>query len=403
MKKTLATTKTTATPKPILRELAAAQGEINSLLGALSPLSYPGDALPGVDGFGTYRKMQGDPQVKACLATKKFAVLSRGWDIQAASTSADDQAIAQFVRQALTQMRGTLLDALYDVLDALALGVSLVEINWVLRADGKIGLHSLKAKDPALFQFECDPFLNLTGLRGAMGGVYPLDKFLVYTYMPAYENPWGQSDLRAAYRPWFVKEQLLRWWAKYMEKFGMPTVRGTYASGKGYSKKQQMEFLSLVAAIHNESAVVVPDDLQIALLEATRGAEAGFEQAISYLDRAIAKSILGQTLTSDSTSGTNTNALGQIHMDVLGFYLQKLQRDLEQAVVNAQLIDRLVACNFGPDAARPTFHLGALDDSRLSSVGALIKDLVAGNILAPDEPWIRGYLGLPDANSGAIV
>lgn len=403
MKKTLATTKTTATPKPILRELAPAQGEINSLLGALSPLSYPGDALPGVDGFGTYRKMQGDPQVKACLATKKFAVLSRGWDIQAASTSADDQAIAQFVRQALTQMRGTLLDALYDVLDALALGVSLVEINWVLRADGKIGLHSLKAKDPALFQFECDPFLNLTGLRGDMGGVYPLDKFLVYTYMPAYENPWGQSDLRAAYRPWFVKEQLLRWWAKYMEKFGMPTVRGTYASGKGYSKKQQMEFLSLVAAIHNESAVVVPDDLQIALLEATRGAEAGFEQAISYLDRAIAKSILGQTLTSDSTSGTNTNALGQIHMDVLGFYLQKLQRDLEQAVVNAQLIDRLVACNFGPDAARPTFHLGALDDSRLSSVGALIKDLVAGNILAPDEPWIRGYLGLPDANSGAIV
>ncbi|MDQ2799882.1 MAG: DUF935 domain-containing protein, partial [Armatimonadota bacterium] len=108
----------------------------------------------------------------------------------------------------------------------------------------------------------------------------------------------------------------------------------------------------------------------------------------------------GQTLTSDSTSGTNTNALGQVHWDVLGFYLQKLQRDLEQSVVNAQLIDRIVACNFGPDAARPTFHLGALDDSRLSSVGALIKDLVAGHILAPDEPWIRGYLGLPAAGEG---
>ncbi|MDQ2799885.1 MAG: hypothetical protein M3Y13_09600 [Armatimonadota bacterium] len=34
--------------------------------------------------------------------------------------------------------------------------------------------------------------------------------------------------------------------------------------------------------------------------------------------------------------------------------------------------------------------------------GARIKDLVAGNILAPDEPWIRGYLGLPAANNGAI-
>ncbi len=75
----------------------------------------------------------------------------------------------------------------------------------------------------------------------------------------------------------------------------------------------------------------------------------------------------------------------------------KLQRDLEETVMNAQLLPRLVAYNFGPEAPVPTFHLGGLDDGRLETAGKLITDLVAGNIIAPDEPWIRGYLGLPAA------
>ena len=49
--------------------------------------------------------------------------------------------------------------------------------------------------------------------------------------------------------------------------------------------------------------------------------------ASSYLDRAIAKSILGQTLTSDSTCHRRTYALGAVHFDVLRFYIDKLARD----------------------------------------------------------------------------
>ena len=147
------------------------------------------------------------------------------------------------------------------MLDALAFGVSIVEINYALIEEGPdtgmVGLQSLKSKDPANFLFETDAFANVTALRGLNGDTYPPDKFLRYAWLPLYKSPLGQSDLQAAYKPWFVKQQLLKWWAKYLEKFGLPTVMGTYDPNKGYGPDQQRELLAIVAQVHNESAVVL--------------------------------------------------------------------------------------------------------------------------------------------------
>ncbi len=382
----------------MLEELAPVNGI--SLLGALNMTALPDDGLPG--GSVTYRRMLSDPQVKACLQTKKFAALSQSWEVHAASESPEDLQIAAFVRSALLNMRGSVLDTLYDLLDALAFGVSLVEINYTLIETGpdagRVGLASLKSKDPSGFTFETDAFANVLALRGLDGAAYPPDKFLRYCWLPLYESPLGQSDLKAAYKPWFVKQQLLKWWAKYLEKFGLPTVTGTYDPNRGYGPDQQRELLAIVAQVHNESAVVLPSDMHLGLLETARAQAAGFAEAVEYLDRAIAKSILGQTLTTDTPAGGGGSyALGAVHQDVLGFYVDKIQRDLEETVIGAQLLAPLVAYNFGPQAARPSFTLGTPGTSQLEASGKLIADLVAGNVIAPSEPWIRGYLGLPPA------
>ena len=109
------------------------------ILGMLSSLTTPGEGVPG--GYGTFRKMQHDPQVRACLSTKKFAVLSRGWEVHAASETPEDKAVADFIRACFNDMRGSLLDNLYDVLDALALGVSILEINYRLIDDRAVCGH----------------------------------------------------------------------------------------------------------------------------------------------------------------------------------------------------------------------------------------------------------------------
>jgi phage gp29-like protein len=389
--------------KAPLQEQAPAQGLTNAL-GKLSLYAAPLDPPPG--GDASYRRMTHDPQVKACLDTKKFAVLSRGWEVHPASDSAEDVRTADFCRWALSNMDGSILDAGYDVLDALAFGISLCEINYRLLDTGPwhgfIGLANIKPKDIRHFTIRTDEFYNVKALRLAAGTELDPAKFLLYTYMPRYGNPYGEADLRAAYQSWYAKYQILTWWNKYLEKFGIPTVVGSYAAKAGYTQAQQLAFLTQISQIQNESGLVVPDDLKLELLQSTNSAAPGatFDELVSYHDRAIAKSILGQTLTTDSTARGATYALGAVHFDVLRFYINKLTRDLE-GVMMYQLLGRLVGFNFPPGTATPLFKFGKIDDDRLAVVGTLISQLITGQVIAPDEPWIRSYLGLPAATAEA--
>ena len=389
--------------KAPLAETAPAYG-YTSLVGMLAPVHLAGDLPPGAQGFTTYRRMQNDPQIKACLSTKKFAVLSRGWEVHPFDTTPEALEVAEFCRWCLADMKGSVLDGLYSVMDALALGVSVTEINYKLLDAGpyvgKIGLASLKAKNPEIFFFDVDSFLNLHALRIAGGDLLPPDKFLIYSYQPQYENPLGTSDLRAAYRSWFIKEQMVSWWAKFLEKFGMPTVVGSYDPKGNYGVGEQRAFLSTLMQVHNETAIALPADMEVKLLEATRTMDAGFDEAVAYCDRSIAKSILGETLTADSAAKGSTYGLGQVHMDVLSFYLQKLQRDLEETVMTEQLLARLVAYNYPMGTPCPQFKLGKIDDGKLAAATALMTALITGGVVSPSEPWIRSYLGIPAPQGG---
>lgn len=381
--------------KPKMKEtlvadrLAGAFGRI----GAANP-----DELVTSRGYEIYDRMQSDSQVKACLNIKKLSILSRGWQVRPASDAPNDTQIADFVRFCLSEMRGSVIDMLFNVLDALAKGFSVSEINYKLIEDGPykgmIGLDSVKSKDPSNVSFESDEFLNLVSLRhnAAPDSRLPIEKFLVYTYQPRYESPYGTSDLKAAYRHWWSKDVILRFYNIYLEKFGSPTVLGAYT--RGTPKSQQDDLLKVLDRIQQETAIVLPDDIKVELLEAQRGGESGYLQAVEYHDRQIAKSILGQTLTTDEGMRYGSFALAKVHLDVLRMTLEKVKRDLEEGVMREQLIRRLVDYNFKTDRY-PEFSLGTLRERDLELLAGVITKLVTGGVVAPDETWIREYLEIP--------
>ena len=43
------------------------------------------------------------------------------------------------------------------------------------------------------------------------------------------------------------------------------------------------------------------------------------------------------------------------------------------------------------------FSLGPLEDKDIESLASVIAKLVSGEVIRPDEAWIREYLGLPTA------
>jgi len=388
---------------PPLVETASARGSLPALLGRIPP--YNPDDLIGRRGYAVYDRMQQDAQVQACLTIKKFAVLSRGWQVHPASDDAADVRVADFIRFALEDMRGSILDVLLNVLDAVAKGFSILEINYRIIDrkpwTGMIGLASIKAKDPSTFVFDTDEFLNVRSLRRTFswpegGGpgerVLPPEKFVIYSYNPRYESPYGTSDLRAAYKHYWSKDVLMRFMNLYLEKYGSPTAKGSYK--RGTPKQAQEELLRVLDKIQQETAIVIPDDVQIELLEAHRGGEAGYLQALEFHDKQIAKAILNQTLMTDEGMRVGSFALAKVHLDVLKMCLAKLKRDLEETVMREQVVRRLVEYNFG-SAACPVFSLGPLEDRDLESLADAVSKLVSQEVIRPDEGWIREYLGLP--------
>lgn len=381
---------------PPLCEIATAKGVPMSSLGSIFP--YNPDDLIGKRGYAIYDQMQRDAQVQACLTIKKLAVLSRGWEVHPASNDSTDMKVAEFIRFALQEMRGSILDVLFDVLDALAKGFSVLEINYRILDkkpfNGRVGLASIKSKDPSTFQFDMDEYLNVRGLkRSNLADVaLPPDKFMVYSYMPRYESPYGTSDLRAAYKHYWSKDILTRFMNLYLEKYGSPTAKGSYK--RGTPKAAQEELLKVLDKIQQETAIVIPEDVQVELLEASRGGEAGYLQAIDFHDKQISKAILCQTLVTDEGTKVGSFALAKIHLDVLKMCLCKLKRDLEESVMQEQVIKRLVDYNFTV-SAYPTFSLGPLEDQDVEQLAGVISKMIAGEVIKPGESWIREYLGLP--------
>ncbi|MGB9620734.1 MAG: phage portal protein family protein, partial [Armatimonadota bacterium] len=326
---------------PLFAETASSCGTLPALLGRIPPCNP--DDLIGRRGYAIYDRMQQDAQVQACLTIKKFAVLSRGWEVHPASEDPADVKVAEFVRFVLKDMRGSILDVLMNVLDAVAKGFSIMEINYriVDREPwrGMIGIASIKAKDPSTFVFDTDEFLNVRWLKRTGPGfpsplagegraeaarTLPPEKFVVYSYNPRYESPYGTSDLRAAYKHYWSKDVLMRFMNLYLEKYGSPTAKGSYK--RGTPKQAQEELLRVLDRIRQETAIVIPDDVQVELLEAHRGGEAGYLQALEFHDKQIAKAILNQTLMTDEGMRVGSFALAKVHLDVLKMCLAKLKR-----------------------------------------------------------------------------
>lgn len=380
-------------------EIAAAR--YSPLLSSYALSTYSPDDLVRRKGLEIYDRMQTDSQIAACLATKKLAVLSRGWRVLAGSAKPAEEEAARFCQFALEDMHGSIEDVLFSTLDALAKGYSVAEINfkhieggyW----NGHIGLASIKHKDPALIDFETDEFLNVTGLTrlpsdGGKPVHLPPEKFLIYTYMPTYEDPRGHSDLRACYKHWWAKEIILRFFIGYVERYGSPVVRGTYK--RGTTRQQQEELLRVLDRIQQETAIVIPEDVTVELLEAAFHGEQGFLDAIAYHDRQIAKAILGETLTQEEGQRTGALALAKVHQDTMLLRLHKIKRDLEETVMREQVFRPLTRLNF-PGAITPKFVLGGLEDRDMAGMSSVLERLVKIGAVDPVEPWVRDWLCLP--------
>lgn len=320
---------------------------------------YNPDDLVRAKGTGlrVYQKMMSEPYIKAALAQKKTRLLNIGWEVLPASKDPLDMEIAEFVRWNLgTFLKGSFSRDVYEMCDALNNGFSVMEKIYATvpsgRWRGKVALKMIKSKDPYYFDFETDRYGNL-GPRGlvlnALSGrkkKLNTGKFIIFSYNKTYENYYGSSDLRAAYRAFWIKDTAWKLRCVYMERYSGNNLLGKYPSNNPEAKNKLLE---IFRTWQQETGMAIPEGMEVEVLKLATSAVSEYERSIKDCDREMQIGILGQTLTMDvGARGTGSRALGQVHENVLDHTIYFLDEDTATEV-NEQVVRPLVDYNYDTD------------------------------------------------------
>ena len=261
--------------------------------------------------WGVYDKIFRDDQVKATWQQRTLAVVSREWDVIAGGEAPIDEKAADALKQNLVDIG---LDRTTEkMLKAVFNGYSVAELMWGYReADGLLGFTGIKVRNARRFRYDREGAFRMLTRQNMRGELLPDRKFWIVTAGADDDDEvYGRGLAYWLYWPTLFKRNGVKFWQTFLDKFGTPTAKGTYRLGT--PEDQIRKGIEALAAIATDSGIMVPEGFVIELLEAQRSGTADFATMVKYMDGAIAKIILSQTMTTDDGSSL---AQAKVHSDV---------------------------------------------------------------------------------------
>ena len=343
---------------------------IDPVMRFMTTLADPDEALrkAGVTR-PSLRVCLSDADITAAFDTRKEALLATPWRLEGPQTKALDHVWAE-------------LDAWIEpvtrcVFNSLPFGYSVGEIVFAAKARG-IGIGSFSEKPFEWFAPQRDGSLIWKPLTNPAGITVDARKYVTTVREASYRNPYGEALLSRLYWPWFFRTQGWRFWAKWLERFGMPLLVGE-TSGDA-----QAMATALSMAVQ-DAAVAVGSGDKVTAVE--QGSGSGhfetFDRSVVALFNRL---ILGQTLTSDTgKDGSGSRALGQVHNEVR---LDRRNADIRLTKRSIQkVVDTLWALN-GYAGLPPSFCME--DDTGLEAERATRDStLVKAGIVRLTEQYVE--------------
>lgn len=317
----------------------------------MSELKEPRDRrLWGAVDWGIYDKIRKDDQVKATMEQRIRALVGRDWGVRAGDDK-DPRSV-----EAAEKFKANLERIGWDrVTEKMAWGVfygySAAEFIWEVR-DGLLQWSDIRVRHARRFRIDKNNRWRLLTTAALTGTVVPDRKFwFVTTGATNDDEPYGEGLADWLYWPTWFKRNGIRFWNVFLDKFGQPTAVGTYRPGM--SKEDRAKLLSATIAWANAAGITIPEGTKIDLLEASRSGTGSFEELCRYMDAAISKIVLSQTMTTDSASTGLGSNQANVHNDVK-LEIVKADADLLSDGFNSGPARWWTDLNYGPDVAAPT-------------------------------------------------
>ena len=332
-----------------------------------------------------YRELLRDDQVASAFQQRRRAVTSSEWTVDPASEAPADQEAADFIREQLNNIK---IDDLTDkMMYAIFYGYGVAE--WIFSTDGnRIVLADSKVRDRSRFRFGLNGELYLLTRQNPMGELMPKEKFWTLTAGAEHDDqPYGIGLGHYLYWPAFFKRTGMKYWSVFLEKFAQPTATATLPGGQMDDPTARRRALEALEAIQVDSGVLIPEGIEINLIEAARSGAADYESLQDAMNAAISKIILSQTMTTDSGSSL---AQAKVHGDVKTEVV-KGDADLICESLNRTIIPYLTRLNFAT-ANPPKLWRKTEPEEDLESRVAIDKGIYELGY-EPTEDYIRNTYG----------
>jgi hypothetical protein len=411
-------------------------------------------------GNDIYDRMMLDPQTSAAIDVRKAMVLAQGIKIvpidDETEKGADGQTvkqpsplsqeIADFCNAVIGNLDRPLINVMWEMLDALALGHQIAELIYHIPVlgslSGRLALRAVKVKPRTSATFVVDVYFNCIGIIGLIPGqgapvivesiigepgqipnLLPREKFAVYSHQMKDNDPRGRSCLRRCYNPWYIKQQVWGEWLKYMAVFGGGMIVGTTAEsaeateivdaagnsipGPGGQPTMVQPEASMLAAIQElraGGAMAAPFGSKIEIVQAAETATP-YAELMDTCDRQIVKGILWQTLATEEGKH-QTRAASGTHQDILGLVSRTDKRETSD-MIRRDILFPLVKYNYGEALAidlTPRVDLGETEHQDFETAALAVSSLVSSGYLHYSQ--YRGtdeLLSLPPRDMEAMM
>lgn len=357
-----------------------------TLTGVRSPISgHPADGLTPARLAAIHRAAaSGDPlayfelaedmeerdlHYAAVLGTRKRQVSQIPITVEAATEDKEHERHADFVRAWLAEK--VLANALFDMLDAIGKGFSIMEIEWSSTPEG-VKPAKLNWRDPRWFGLD-DISLDQP-LLWEPGGKEPLaeHRYVVHRHKSKSGLTIRSGLARLVSWAWMYKAFTQRDWAIFVQNYGQPVRVGKYHPGATGEERDVL--WQAVRNIAGDCAAIIPESMSIDFVEVKNAADGSkiYEGRAAWYNSEVSKAVLGQTATTDAAPGSH--AAGKTHR-LTQEDLERFDAGLVSTTVQQQLVERMVAFTFGPQEKYPVITIGRPDELPIEVIATVLDKL----------------------------
>jgi phage gp29-like protein len=310
-----------------------------------------------------------DPHVSACSTSRESGVMARKWKIDKERAGS---ASAELVESLIKNMKWR--QAIREIQEAWGYGYQVCEVVWERQGNYLLPV-KLIGKPQRWFMFGPDNILRRrTKDFDSTGTPVEAYKFLPTVYRSSYDNPYGEAQYSMCFWPVTFKKGGLKFWAIFLEKFGMPHAFGKM--DRSAKAEERSAMLSQLSKLVRDAVAILPNDASVELKEAANvsGNSDAFERYARFHDGAISTVLLGHSAAADSTPGRlggEDNAL-EVRKDIVDSDCEMIAETFNN------LIQWIHELNPTLGAERPVFRMYAETDvdteradrdSKLASTG----------------------------------